>query len=176
MKIKIEVYFIKLYKMDCKRKVINYGNKNYYIYKDGRVLNTDTGKFLKPQRNKGYFTISLYCNGREKMFSVHRLLGIAFIPNPENKPTIDHINRKRRDNRLINLRWATRKEQDENRPKHYNRKPGKSGEKYICITKNCNYEVVIRQYKIFKTFKTMNEAIEYRNGQCEKLDLPTENK
>lgn len=45
---------------------------------------------------------------------VHRLIAETFIPNPENKPTVDHINRKRDDNRVCNLRWATHSEQREN--------------------------------------------------------------
>jgi hypothetical protein len=48
-------------------------------------------------------------------FSAHRLVGLAFIPNPENKPTIDHDDRNPSNNRLDNLMWATQKEQAENR-------------------------------------------------------------
>ena len=44
----------------------------------------------------------------------HRLLAQAFIPNPDNKPEVDHINRNRIDNSLDNLRWATRQENSRN--------------------------------------------------------------
>lgn len=46
---------------------------------------------------------------------VHRAVALAFIPNPQNKPTVDHINRNPSDNRICNLRWATQKEQVDNR-------------------------------------------------------------
>lgn len=61
-----------------------------------------------------------------KHYKVHRLVAEAFIPNPENKPTVDHINRVRDDNRVHNLRWATHKEQAENR-EYVVRKPLKYG-------------------------------------------------
>lgn len=55
---------------------------------------------------RGYFAIKT--NG--KIFKVHRLIAKAFIPNPENKPEVDHINRLKTDNRVENLRWATHTE------------------------------------------------------------------
>ena len=60
--------------------------------------------------NHGYLVVALTKNGKSKTVRVHRLVAEAFIPNPENKPCIDHINTIRDDNRIENLRWATPKE------------------------------------------------------------------
>lgn len=77
----------------------------------GNVYSIKHKKVMSPRDNNcGYLTLSLYKNGKPKHFYVHRLVAEAFIPNPENKKTIDHINCVRSDNRLENLKWATQKE------------------------------------------------------------------
>ena len=58
----------------------------------------------------GYIIVNLRKDNKNKQFKVHRLVAIAFIPNPENKPFIDHINTICNDNRVDNLRWCTQKE------------------------------------------------------------------
>ena len=68
-------------------------------------------KEMKPYTTyKGYLRLRLCKNGKGKQFQIHRLVAEAFIPNPENKPYIDHINTDRTDNRVENLRWVTNKE------------------------------------------------------------------
>ena len=65
-------------------------------------------------RKNGYKTVSLANDGTYITEYLHRLVAQAFIPNSENKPTVDHINRDRLDNRVENLRWATYSEQRSN--------------------------------------------------------------
>lgn len=91
------------------------GFDNYQISSLGRVKNIKFDRYVKPLLdNKGYLTVNLYKDGKMKHLTLHRLIAIAFIPNPENKPCIDHINTDRSDNRIENLRWCTQKENHNN--------------------------------------------------------------
>lgn len=65
--------------------------------------------------NKGYYRLPLCKYGKIKYYYIHRLVAEAFINNFENKPTVDHIDRNKSNNCVSNLRWATYKEQIQNR-------------------------------------------------------------
>jgi NUMOD4 motif/HNH endonuclease len=93
------------------------GCKEYEVSSDGQVRNVLTGMIRKPTMNgEGYLMIGLaYDNKRQA--GVHIYVAEAFIPNPENKPTVNHKNLVRHDNRVENLEWATMKEQNEHKRK-----------------------------------------------------------
>lgn len=78
------------------------------ITTDGRTIKDRILKLEK--RKSGYVYIMLSKNGNTKVFSVHRLVAKTFIPNPENKEQVDHINTIKDDNRAKNLRWVTGEE------------------------------------------------------------------
>lgn len=84
------------------------GFSNYTISQDGVITNTKTQKIKKPWLGKvGYYYLDLYSNNKSTKIALHRLLAIAFIPNPDNKQTVNHIDGNKLNNHLTNLEWAT---------------------------------------------------------------------
>jgi hypothetical protein len=91
------------------------GYENYEVSDAGNVRNSKTGMVLKKGIDThGYCILYLYKNGKRKTERTHRLVGIAFIVNPDNKLCIDHIDNCKTNNNLSNLRWATSQENNIN--------------------------------------------------------------
>ena len=141
------------------------GYENYLIYEDGRVFSKKRNRFLKPQNhNSGYKIIGLCKNNKVKSFLIHRLMAIHYIPNPENKREVDHINRNRSDNRIENLRWATKSENGQNKGMESR---NTSGHKYISYHKigdGWAFEKTINGKRTRKYFKSLEEAIEFKRS------------
>ena len=88
-------------------------NGEYYVSSWGRVKSFKFGKerILKHSYDKdGYHLVSLCRQGKIKTYSIHKLVALTYIPNPENKPQVNHIDSKKSNNTIDNLEWNTCKE------------------------------------------------------------------
>lgn len=123
--------------------VNTYGDK-YSINTDGIVYNITRGRLINSKTDSDGYKI-IHLGTMNQNLKIHRLVAEAFIPNPENKPTVDHIDRDRSNNNVNNLRWATHKEQSGN------------------MNNGIPVEATELETNKVKIFKTLNDANIYYN-------------
>jgi len=142
------------------------GWPGYSVSNEGYVLGIE-GAILSPQlcgvTGKKYYYVRLSNRGVCKSKSIHRMVALAFVSNPENNPIVDHINGDKLDNRAINLRWVTYSDNALN--PNTQRDPGAVGHKHINMNRKLFRVLITRNYKtVFRqTFKTLAEAITARD-------------
>lgn len=134
-------------KFKCIAELAGYEQyKEYDVYIDGRVYSRKTKQFLECTLNgKGYVKLNLCKNSKKKHVFVHRLVALAFIPNPDNLPCVDHINGIRDDNRVANLRWADRCDNAQNRGMF---KTNTSGDECISRYKRVRYGYITVYWRV----------------------------
>lgn len=120
------------------------GLKRTITIKDGRIFKYKEGSLKVNKSSNGYGTVCL----RGQWYRVHRLVAIAFIPNPHKKKEVNHINGDKMDNRVSNLEWATKSENTIHSFRYLNRKNA--------VPKRGSAHVLSRGVvAIFKTGETM---------------------
>ena len=90
-------------------QISNFGRVKSLIYPKEKIMNIYNFR-RDGEKGKGYWRVRLIKNSSYKYFFVHRLVAEAFIPNPNNYATVNHINGDKTDNRAENLEWCTQKE------------------------------------------------------------------
>lgn len=121
-------------------------------------------RILKPTISKrGYYVIGLSKDSKTKTYTIHRLLMKAFVPNPENKRAIDHIDTNKLNNSLSNLRWCTDKENSNNEiTKEKNRANGLRMWEEGCFDNrnNTHYRKVAQYTRDGEYIKTWDSIVE----------------
>ena len=128
-------------------------NGKYLIYDDGKVWSNKPNKFMKPSlSNNGYSKTCLYIDTNQTTYSIHRLVAKYYIPNPNNFPEVDHIDRDKTNNNVNNLRWISRSKNQINKPI-----VGKIPYRHICSHK-------LRKYVYWKIQIMRNNQIIYQKN------------
>ena len=135
------------------------GHPRYEVSTWGRVRNKKRGNILKPRKTGNYFYIHFELNG--KNYSLHRLIASVFIPNPENLPYVDHIDRNPANNRVSNLRWCSQTQNIWNTRIRADNTSGKTGVRRN--QKSWQASWYINGVSYSKTFPTFEEASAFRD-------------
>ena len=138
------------------------GFENYVVSNKGNVRNVNSIRLVVPLLGtNGYYYVSLVSDLKVSNKTIHRLVAIAFIDNPEEKECVDHINRDRLNNNVENLRWCTRQENMMNKSKRKN-KSGHSGVSYNYYKHKWVAQLMKGGQVYTASFLTIEEAIAHR--------------
>lgn len=111
MKLKAEEEWRDIEGFNGRYAVSNYGRVRQVSIPKGREWGNRKAvqeKIINQRSSNGYHRVSLQdCNGKYRSYSVHRLVAMAFIPNPDDLPQVNHLNEDKSDNRVCNLEWST---------------------------------------------------------------------
>jgi len=154
-------------KEDLKYRTLgSVGFLNYSIYENGVIVNLNTGKERSITKGTRYPMVTLYNRGKVKTFSIHRLLALMFIDNPDNLPCVKHLDDNKYNYDLSNLAWGTHAENNKDAydsgVKKYHNKPMPKGTNHGLAKLN---EVSVNAIRLIysESDTTMNELSERYN-------------
>ena len=149
------------------KDIVGYENE-YQINQFGEIRTLkDSPKLkkydvLKPQISKrnGYVYQMLYKNGKEKLLRVHRLVAMAFLPNPNNLPQVNHKDGNKQNNSVDNLEWCEQSDNMKHAYKNGLQIPSENQRKAIINTNKLKQKKVcqIKDGEIINTFSGISEA------------------
>lgn len=116
----------------------------YFATRNGEIFSSKSGrmKLLKGSSSSGYRLAVFSLHGKVTRKLAHRLIAEMFIPNPEGKPQVNHINGDRTDNRVENLEWTTSSENSIHAYKFLDKKPPHT-KKVRCIDTDTIYDSIM---------------------------------
>lgn len=140
----------------------------YEVSDQGRVRNVKRGGRLLScvKVAHGYLCVSLYKDGKQRMLLVHRLVALAFIPNPENKEQVNHKDLDKTNNTVGNLEWVTR---DENLKHAEEHRPSSQRERNPSDPKNRTVDLWHSHLQELREGKGMTQE-ELAEACCVRLD------
>ncbi len=155
----------------------------YRIYPDGRVWSEITNKYLKPRTNtQGYIYYRFVDDDKvRRHFFLHKAVASAYVPNPENKQQVDHIDRNNKNNDIANLRWVSPTENSLNK-KAYGKIPyryiseltaGRANSWHMALYKN---KKMVYRKNIAKSKCTLEDFVKLRDEQCKIFGIEIDDK
>lgn len=139
--------------IDCRVAQIKGYEGLYAVTSDGAVIGLRSGKELKPMNMRGYLRVKLYRNAQPKMYSIHRLVASAFIPNDQGKEQVNHKDGNKSNNNVSNLEWVT---QSENQIHAYIN--GLNSSEHANMVTRKRIEQKTMDGNVLKTWNSMSEA------------------
>lgn len=137
---------------------------NYIISESGEIVNITNGRKINPFINNLYYRVNLFVSKTEKkMCYLHRLMAETFIPNPENKKEVNHIDGNKLNNSLNNLEWVTRIENSQHSYK-YGLQRAKRGKNNMKHKKVIQYNLNGEEIKVWDCVMDIQRELGFPSG------------